>query len=194
MPHVLILDFPGGGPAQYDQVTERMGLHGVLPEDALAHVAAPTDAGLRVCDVWTSPEAFDRFAAAQIMPLAAEAGLPQPEIRRFPAHRWHREHDGRPTFAQVVRLPGIDLAAFDGYDVRIRPDGRWPDGLIWHAAGALDGDVYVVDAWTDKAKRDVFGEERIGPVMADATLAGPPSFDELTVHGSMEPAGAPAAG
>jgi hypothetical protein len=66
--------------------------------------------------------------------------------------------------------------------------------MIWHAAGGLEGDVYVVDAWTDKAKRGAFMETRIGPVMADAALDGPPSFDELTVHGSMEPAGAAAAG
>src|SRR3954447_17938779 len=142
MPHVLILDFPGGSPAQYDQVTERMGLHGVLPEGALAHLASATDAGLRVCDVWSSPEAFGRFAEAWIMPLSAEVGLPHPEIRQFPAHRWHRERDTPPTFAQVVRLPETDLATFDDFDARIRPDGGWPDGMIWHSAGGLEGDVY----------------------------------------------------
>jgi len=53
---------------------------------AVQHVAAVTDDGLLVVDVWESPEAFGAFAESQIAPAAAAAGATAPiEPRILPA-------------------------------------------------------------------------------------------------------------
>src|SRR4051794_6567303 len=165
MPYAIIMDFPGGTTDDYDWVVDRMGPKGRLPAGALAHIAAPSAEGLRVCDVWESMEAFQQFAAEQIGPVTRERGLAEPTVRSFPTYRWHRESEEKPAFAQVGRLPGTDLETFQRADDQIRPDqGTWPEGLIWHVAGAEGDDVVVVDTWTSKALRDEFIGGRVVPV------------------------------
>ena len=48
------------------------------PPGALFHWVAVTDTGLHIVDVWESREVFDRFAAEQIGPYSAEAGILDP--------------------------------------------------------------------------------------------------------------------
>jgi hypothetical protein len=186
MPHALIMDFAGGTTEDYDAVVEKMQLNGRLPEHALAHISAPHAGGLRVCDVWESPDAFERFAQDQIGPLSAEQGMERPDIRMFETFRYERVSDERPGFAQVVLLPGIDAETFEEVDKKIRPDGNFPEGLIWHANGKLGDGWCVIDTWKDQGYRDRFRDAKIAPNMKDAPLSGPPTFEDLQVHGSLE--------
>lgn len=85
------MNFKGATLDQYDQVIEKMGLTpgGATPPKAISHWAAQTDEGLRVVDVWESQEAYDQFAAEQIGPFAAEAGIPgAPETRVYEVHNY----------------------------------------------------------------------------------------------------------
>jgi hypothetical protein len=66
--------------AQYDKLIDRMGLGGHAAPGVLFHWAGRTDDGLRAVDVYESREAADRLAREQIGPIAAELGLPMPEI------------------------------------------------------------------------------------------------------------------
>ena len=194
MPHAFIMDFAGGSMADYDAVVEKMGLAGRLPAGALAHVAAPSDGGLRVMDVWEAPETFERFAGEQIGPLSGEQGMAPPEIRSFACHRFHRASDERPAFAQMVVMPGVDLPTFDRLDEQIRTSAdAWPEGIVWHAVGLLGDSACVIDTWRDKALRDRFMETQVAPVMQSAPLTGAPGIEEYAVHGSLDPAGAGAA-
>lgn len=52
----------------------------------LVHVAAETDQGFVIFDVFESQEAFDRFAAVA-SPIATEAGIEEPP-RSFPIHTY----------------------------------------------------------------------------------------------------------
>jgi len=162
-----------------------------LPDGAQAHAAVPTEGGWRVVDVWETPDHFQAFAEQKIGPLSAERGMPEPQIRSYPAHWFVRERDDRPAFMQMIHLPGIDAAAFTKLDGRVRPDGEWPEGIVWHVAYEFDGGVMVCDTWTDKALRDAFMEKNIAPVMQSTPLSGPPDIAEYDVHGSLEPASAP---
>jgi hypothetical protein len=83
------MEFAGATLDQYDQVIEKMELEprGDAPPDCLFHWVAKTDDGIRVVDVWSSREAFDRFADEQIGPFSAEAGIEGP-----PAISYHELH------------------------------------------------------------------------------------------------------
>ena len=52
--------FPGGTVAQYDEVISNMGFvpGGTGAPGALSHWCAEVDGGLKVVDVWTSPELY----------------------------------------------------------------------------------------------------------------------------------------
>jgi hypothetical protein len=80
--------FRGGTLEQYDQVIEKMGFerNGVGAPNALFHWVAKTDDGVKVVDVWNSPEDFQAFADEQIGPYTQEVGLSAPEITAYPVH------------------------------------------------------------------------------------------------------------
>jgi heme-degrading monooxygenase HmoA len=84
------LNFSGGTTEQYEQVIAKMGFehHGKGPPGALFHWVTKTDDGIKVVDVWESPERFQAFADSQIGPFSAEAGLSEPEVTAYPVHNY----------------------------------------------------------------------------------------------------------
>jgi hypothetical protein len=85
---IMVAGVAGFGPDAYDRMTSQMDAHAGdgSRHPAVSHVAAVTDSGMLVVDVWDSPEAFGRFAETQIGPAAEAAGLPPIEPRFIPVH------------------------------------------------------------------------------------------------------------
>ena len=187
MPVAFIMDFPGATLEQYDEVMQRMGLDGELPDGAIFHAAAANGDDLRVVDVWETDEAFQAFAESNIGPHSAAVGVEQPAVQRVPVHNLRDERDGGDAiaFLQIVRMPGIDADGFDENDAKIVSDNQSPDGLVFHIAGPTEDGFLVADVWTSKDARDVFRDNKIAPVMADAELSGPPTFDDHDVHAAL---------
>jgi hypothetical protein len=84
------MDFAGGDIQKYEQVIEKMGLRagGPGPTGILFHWVTRTDDGIRVTDVWESPEQFQKFAEEQIGPFTQEVGLPQPSMQTYEVHNY----------------------------------------------------------------------------------------------------------
>lgn len=84
------MSFKGATLEQYDEVLKLMGLddpNAPSPAGALFHWCAKTDDGIRVVDVWETREQFDAFAAEQIGPYSAQAGIPAPpEMTYYDVH------------------------------------------------------------------------------------------------------------
>jgi hypothetical protein len=85
-----IYDVPGGTREQYDQVDqkmrEKMGSD-YKPEGVHTHIAAVTNEGLRVIEVWDSAEHADRFdEEAGLGEAMQEAGVPEPNITELEVH------------------------------------------------------------------------------------------------------------
>ena len=58
-----------------------------VPKGAVFHVAAFTDTGCRVTDIWESAEDLNNFVQNRLMPGAIAANVPgQPEVEVYPAH------------------------------------------------------------------------------------------------------------
>ncbi len=84
-----IYDVPGATLEQYDEVdqkmTEKMG--DAAPDGVHAHIAGATDNGLRVIEVWDSPEHADRYdQEAGLGEAMQEAGILEPTITEFEVH------------------------------------------------------------------------------------------------------------
>jgi hypothetical protein len=88
MPVMMIMEWSGVTPAQYDQLRETVNFEGDPPPGGMYHVAAFDEKGLRVTDVWQSEEHFQAFADARLMPVVQQLGIQgQPKVEIYPAHR-----------------------------------------------------------------------------------------------------------
>lgn len=72
---------------QYEQVRRTADWEGNTPDGAKLHIVGFAEDGLRVLDVWESPEAFQTFFEQRIGPAVEEAGVEgEPEVLMFPLH------------------------------------------------------------------------------------------------------------
>lgn len=87
MPTALFLEWDGVTAEQYDQIRAIAGWEDDTPDGAMLHVAAFTDGGMRIFDLWESAEAFQAFFEARIMPAVQQVGMTgQPEVELITAH------------------------------------------------------------------------------------------------------------
>lgn len=63
--YAVVQDLPVPWPA-YERVAAAVGDE--LPDGLIVHVAGPTEAGVRIIDVWESREQFDRFRRERLLP------------------------------------------------------------------------------------------------------------------------------
>jgi hypothetical protein len=75
---------------QYDEVLQRLGFTPQGPGAAggLFHWVAKIDNGFRVTDVWQTRELFEDYYRVHVGPVAAELGLPEPEVTIFEVHNY----------------------------------------------------------------------------------------------------------
>ena len=99
MPLARIFDAPGWTPEQYDALITRMQLGGHSAPGVLFHWAARTESGMKAVDVYQSREAADRLVQEQIGPIAAELGLPLPQVTEFEVYATLTPADRRASSA-----------------------------------------------------------------------------------------------
>ena len=71
----MFMHWSGVTPDQYDAVMARLGLDSNPAAGGVLHVAALTDDGLEVCDVWQTEQAFHGFLEQRLLPVADELGI-----------------------------------------------------------------------------------------------------------------------
>ena len=83
---VMSMEWPGVTAAQYDELRRITNFENDQPPGGTFHVAAVDDNGLRVFDVWESPEQFQAFVDSKLMPCVQQLGITsQPVITILPA-------------------------------------------------------------------------------------------------------------
>jgi len=191
---VMQMHWLGVTPAQYDEVRDLVNWEGDIPGGAVLHVAWFDD-GLRVWDVWESPDAFERFATERLLPGVAEIGVVgEPMVTIAPCHGFQLEVGD--TDGAVVELDASPVVGYDAIAAEVDWVGTPPVGGIVHIAARIDDDtVRTLGVWQDAAAHDAFGRDRMGP--AAAALGIPLPAGERTrfapVHVVFDAAGALAA-
>jgi len=69
-------------------------------------------------------------------------------------------------------------------ELGINPDGTgdWPDGLVAHTGGPIEGGgLVVVEQWTSKAAHEAFMAGRLGAALAAVSVPAPTSITEFDV-------------
>ena len=83
----MFMHWPGITADQYDSVMARLDLDANPAAGGVLHLAAVTDDGLEVCDVWRTEQAFHSFLEQRLLPVASELELGgEPEIKLVPLH------------------------------------------------------------------------------------------------------------
>ena len=88
-----VFDGKGWSVDQYDALIEKLVARiGMAPgrsaPGVLFHWATPTEEGMRAVDVYASRDVADDLVQAHIGPLAADLGLPLPEISEYEVHSY----------------------------------------------------------------------------------------------------------
>jgi len=83
---LVLIEVPGLRSEAYDRLAASLDAHvgDGTNHPAVSHVAALSDDGMFVADVWGSPEEFGRFAETEIGPAGASIGLGPIEPRFVP--------------------------------------------------------------------------------------------------------------
>ena len=102
----MLMHWPGVTSDQYDAVMARLGLDANPPAGAILHVAAVTDVGVEVCDVWQTEQAFNGYLEQRLLPAVSELGIGgEPEIRIVPLHNLYAADPDMIDRIGAVSLP-----------------------------------------------------------------------------------------
>src|SRR5579871_2091004 len=84
---MMIMEWDGVTPADYDRVRALVNWEGNVPPGALYHVAAYDGQKLRITDTWDSAEQFQAFVDQRLMAGVKQAGVNvEPKVEVLPVH------------------------------------------------------------------------------------------------------------
>ena len=87
---VVRVDWPEVTAEQYEQARQIVNWERENPKGAIFHVASIANGGLRVVDVWETPEDFEAFAMQRLRPVTDQLGATtKPSVVIEPAIGMH---------------------------------------------------------------------------------------------------------
>jgi hypothetical protein len=102
----MFMHWPGLTSDQYDAVMARLGLDANPPAGGIMHMAAVTDEGLDVCDVWQTEQAFTSFLQQRLLPAVSELGISgEPDMTVVPLHNLYAADPDMIDRIGAVSLP-----------------------------------------------------------------------------------------
>lgn len=86
--------------------------------------------------------------------------------------------------AVVMEFEGATLDQYDQVleKMGLTSGGPTPPGALFHWVAQTDDGIIVTDVWETREAFDQFGEEHIGPLMAEVGIPAPPQTTFHEVH------------
>jgi hypothetical protein len=102
----MFMHWPGMTADQYDAVMARLGLDANPAAGSVFHLAASTDEGLEVCEVWQTEQAFQGFLQQRLLPVVGELEITgEPEIELVQLHNLYAADPDMIDRIGAVSLP-----------------------------------------------------------------------------------------
>ena len=102
----VFMHWPGVTSDQYDSVMARLELDANPAAGEVLHLAALTEEGLEVCDVWQTELAFQGFLEQRLLPVVRDLEIAgEPEIRLVPLHNLYAADPVDHVRVGAVSLP-----------------------------------------------------------------------------------------
>jgi hypothetical protein len=191
---LMVLEVPGGTVEQYERANELMGITGSddAPDGLVSHVAAVTEDGIVIADVWESEVALETFFEERAGAALAEAGMPEAKPRVARVH--NHIPQGAGTEPGVLVYIEIDELSPDQYDQMVAGmdahavDANHP--AVSHVAAVTeDGGFLVADVWESPQAFADFAESQVASA-GESVGMGPIEPRFATVHNSIKGASA----
>jgi hypothetical protein len=82
--------------------------------------------------------------------------------------------------ALILEFNGIGRTEYEAVNSHLDLDvhtgtGNWPDGLLFHAAGAKPGGLVVFELWESQEDQGRFMSERLGKALQEGGITEPPA-------------------
>ncbi len=93
----MLFEFNGMDSAQYDRISEDLGLYDNPPKGLTFHAAGRAESGVwRVFDIWESRALFDQFLEQRLLPTFKRLGMSGQPARQefFPIHNGYAPQPG----------------------------------------------------------------------------------------------------
>ncbi len=81
----------------------------------------------------------------------------------------------------MIVQPPVSRETYEAVSAKVDAEGNPPPGLILHCAGDVDGKLQIIEVWESEEQSQRFGEERLGPAIAEVAGADGPSREEAIV-------------
>jgi hypothetical protein len=108
MAFAMFMRWPEVTSEQYDTVMSRLDLDVNPAAGSVLHVAAVTDNGLEVCEVWQTEQAFRGFVDQRLMPIARELGIVgEPNVEIVPLRNLYAANPDVIDRIGAVSLPAM---------------------------------------------------------------------------------------
>jgi heme-degrading monooxygenase HmoA len=183
---LMIMESPGATAEQYDKVNEIMGIRGDedAPDGLIQHLAATSDDGVVIVDVWESQEALDRFFQERLGAALEQAGLgSDAPPRRHEVHNRLTGNGPEPNLLVLIDADGLTSDQYDQMAARMPAHANGGSDGPWfaHTAAKKDGGIVVVDVWDSPESFGQFAEAQIGPAAQEVGM-GPIEPRMLPIH------------
>jgi hypothetical protein len=100
---IMLLHWAEATPEFYERVRKHADWENNRPPGAHLHVVGWDDDGMHILDIWDSPEDFQAFFEARVLPVVQEAGLTtQPSVSMFDLHGVYA-----PAFGQTKQTASV---------------------------------------------------------------------------------------
>ena len=88
-----------------------------------------------------------------------------------------------------MRIDGGTQEMYETINATVGVEEDPPEGLIFHAAGPIEGGWGIIDFWETREHFDRFQESRLGPAMGslDNSPQGGADIKEFPVHNIFKP-------
>lgn len=89
-----------------------------------------------------------------------------------------------------LKFDGGTQEQYDAVHSQVGADTDPPEGMIFHAAGPIEGGWGIIDFWESREHFDRFQQDRLGPAiqeLGDRAPQSPPEIKEFPVHNFLKP-------
>ena len=102
----MLMHWPGSAPTSTTPSWRGSASMRIRLPAGSCTVAAVTDEGVEVCDVWQTEQAFNGFLEQRLLPVVSELGITgEPEIRIVPLHNLYAADPDMIDRIGAVSLP-----------------------------------------------------------------------------------------
>jgi hypothetical protein len=89
----------------------------------------------------------------------------------------------------IEEFTGPDLALYDIVTAAMKFPQEWPDGMIYHAAGAVEGGIRIVEQWEGIPQYETFVRDKLRPaliaVLGERAETVVPKITTFDVHNAQ---------